>query len=837
VSAAAGPMWAAWRTLAVTQWREQPLRTAVTVLGLALGVALGVAIYLIDAAALEEFDRATRRLVGSADIVIRAAAEGFDESWYPRLARDVDVQSASPLLELQLTVPAARAPLKLLGLDAFQAGALQPTLVAALGADVTRLFIPDTVVLSGAAARALQLRRGDRLPVVVGSGVVTLQVIDVLPDEAYEEPLALMDIASAQWTLQHLGRINRVDLRLRPGATTDAVRARLQASLPPGAVAVSGQTERGRAATATRAYRVNLNMLALVALLTGAFVVLATQSLSVLRRRATFGMLRALGVTRAELQGALLLEAVALGAAGSVVGLLLGTAAAALVVHHFGTDLGNRATAIMAPFAVHPAAACGFLLLGTAVAVAGAWAPTREAAARAPALALKAGDVEPALRAMPVTLPGVLLVLVGTLLAWLPPIGGLPLPGYAAIAAILIGAILVVPAVLRVVLAAAPQFGRVILDAAVAQLRGSAGIASVSMAAIIVSFSLMVAMAIMVHSFRNSFETWLIRQLPADVQLRLPLGGETAVLSPATQARIAALPGVERAEFRRVRQVFLRADRAPVTLIVRDLDAALAGTSLPLVGAVAVPADAQPVWISEAVQDLYGAHAGQWLDVPLAGRTERLFIAGVWRDYARPDGAIVIARAQYLQATGDDSANEALLWRQPGTSVAALEHGLHALSAAAAEISTTPELRERSLRIFDRAFAITYALEAAAVAVGLVGIGVTASSTALARRAQFGMLRHIGMLRRQVLWMLASEGVLLSAIAVVLGLLLGAGLSVILVYVINRESFHWSIDLAVPWGQLAALSALLIGASAVTALWSGRAAMSHEAVRAVREDW
>ncbi len=153
------------------------------------------------------------------------------------------------------------------------------------------------------------------------------------------------------------------------------------------------------------------------------------------------------------------------------------------------------------------------------------------------------------------------------------------------------------------------------------------------------------------------------------------------------------------------------------------------------------------------------------------------------------------------------------------------------------EILTSTALRERSLQIFDRAFAITYALEAIAVIIGLTGVSFAASSTALARRAEFGMLRHIGMLRRQIVGMLASEGILTSAFGVAYGLALGTALSLVLVYVINRQSFNWSIDLAIPAWQLAILSVTLIAAAAVTAVWSGRAAMSRDAVQAVREDW
>ncbi len=146
-------------------------------------------------------------------------------------------------------------------------------------------------------------------------------------------------------------------------------------------------------------------------------------------------------------------------------------------------------------------------------------------------------------------------------------------------------------------------------------------------------------------------------------------------------------------------------------------------------------------------------------------------------------------------------------------------------------------LHEKSLRIFDRAFAITYALEVIAVIIGLTGVSFAASSTALARRAEFGMLRHIGMLRGQIVGMLADEGILTSIFGVIYGLALGLGLSLVLVYVINRQSFNWSIDLSVPVWQLALLSLGLIGAAALTAVVSGRAALSQDAVRAVREDW
>jgi putative ABC transport system permease protein len=680
------------------------------------------------------------------------------------------------------------------------------------------------------------------LPVVVGGSVKTLRIIDVLPDEAYAGAIGIMDIAAAQWTLAHLGRLNRIDLRLRPGTDVGALRSRLAAALPAGVVAVTAQVEDTRAATATRAYRVNLNMLALVALLTGAFLVFATQSLSVLRRRVALGLLRALGVTRGELQRALIAEGAAIGIVGSMLGLGLGTLIATTILHYLGANLGNRQlAAIGAAFTVHPWPMLAFALLGTAAAAIGAWAPAREAARRAPALALKAGDVEPVLSRLTTTVPGLALVGAGAVVAWLPPIWGLPIPGYVSIACLLLGAVLLVPELMRTLTQALPHTGRVVLDTSVAQLRGSAGSATVSLATVIVSFSLMVAMAIMVHSFRNSFDLWLVKLLPADMQLRAGSDGDTAALTIVQQQRIAALPSVARVQFRRVQQLYLRADRPAVTLIARTLGPGGAGSVLPLVqsAARALPAGAHAAWISEDLQDQYGDQPGSWITLPLGAQPQRFFIAGVWRDYTHPGGAVVIARSDYVAATADRSATEASIWQRPGSDPAVTEQQIRAALAepGAVQLESSEQLRESSLRAFDRAFLITYALEAVAVLIGLAGISVAASATALARRGQFGMLRHLGMLRRQVLGMLACEGVTQSLIAVTCGLVLGAALSVVLVYVINRQSFHWSIDLSVPWGQLAVLSCTLVLAAAITALWSGRAAMSADVIRAVREDW
>ena len=835
-----------WRVLLLAQLRESPLRLLITVIVIALGVALGAAVYLVNGAALNEFGLATKRLTGEADILVRGPREGFPEALFSRLARDPDVSMASPVLELDAALPGRRETLKVLGVDPFRAAALQPALIGDLGAGAFSLLQDNGIYLSSTAARDLELRRGDLLQVMVGSSPKALHVAGILQESTYAQALGLMDIATAQWVFNDVGRLNRIDLRLKPGRDVDAFRRALGKDLPAGVLAVAPRAERNRATTVTRAYRVNLNVLALVALWTGAFLVFSTQSLSVLRRRRSLALLRALGVTRGQLLRALIGEGAALGVAGSILGVILGLAFTAIVLRFLEADLGNGqlrtvGASLVLFLGAAPLPMLAFFAIGTAAASAGAWLPARNAARQPPARALKGGDGGYATVARAGAFAGVALLALGAALSRLPPVGGLPVFGYAAIAALLFGAVLLVPILTVKCLSLAPRMRHVVLDTAVAQLRENVGLSTLSLASIIVSFSLMVAMAIMVYSFRVSFDHWLGKLLPADMQMREPLGNDTAYWSAADQARLANVAGISRIEFRRTQQILLDPARAPVTLIARGATAAQAAQELPLLRSESLPlrSNAEPAWISEALQDLYGYKIGDPIGLPLAGRTRQFTVAGIWRDYARTTGAIVISRQAYLAATGDGSANEGSVWLNEGAGAAQAEAALRSQFARgdSLEILTSTALRERSLQIFDRAFAITYALEAIAVIIGLTGVSFAASSTALARRAEFGMLRHVGMLRRQIVGMLAGEGILTSAFGVAYGLVLGAALSLILVYIVNRQSFNWSIDLAIPGWQLGILSLTLIAAAAITAIWSGRAATSQDAVQAVREDW
>jgi len=806
--------------------RRPPGRLLLSAAGIALGVALGYGVHLVNRAAVRDVAAAVRSVAGEADLEVRGGRSGFAEALYVRIARLPGVAVASPVLELDAGVAGTERTVRVIGVDILRAAQLQPQLVME---DRYELLAPDKVFLSAAAAEALKLGKGGVLRLAVGQKTVELQVAGVLSASSLRGVAALTDIATAQWRLDRLGELNRIDLRVR--AKREEVREAIQALLPPGVHVTAVETLEEASSYPSRAYRVNLNVLAMVALFTGGFLVFSAQALEVARRRGEHALLRVLGLKRAELSRLVLLEAGLLGALGSLAGLMLGYAFAAVAVRASGGDLGaGMFRGITSGLDVSLPFAFLYFLAGVAVSLGGAVLPALDAARAAPARALKAGDEQAMFRRLAPAWPGLALIAAGIALSQPGPVAGLPLFGYASIGCLLLGAVALMPRVSQLVFDLLPLPRKPHLVLALAQLRAAPGQAAISLAAIVASFSLMAAMAIMVASFRQSVEDWLDVVLPADLYFRTTQAGDTGYLEPGFEERVRALPQVERVDFLRTARIVLDPTRPALSLIARDR----AEKAFPMIGE-RVPGKA---WISEAVADVYGYRPGQKLEIPLEGKSHSLVISGVFRDYARQHGAILMDRADYIALTGDRRASDAALWLAPGATVAEAMDALRALPGGGQlDLGEPGEIRALSLQVFDRSFAVTYAMEAVAVLVGLFGLSSSLGAMVLARRREFGMLRHLGLTRRQIGAMLAAEGGLLAFLGAAAGLAAGAAISLVLVYVVNRQSFNWSIALHVPWGLLSVFFVSLIFLAVLTALLSAREAMGMGPVRAVREDW
>ena len=844
------------RRLIRQEWRHHPGRAAVALLAIALGVALAFAVHLINASALAEFGQAVRTVNGQPDLELRpAAGRDLDERLYAQAATAPEVALASPVLEIETAAIGAdgrRRGLKVVGQDALVAGALAPARMprpqAPPGAQPGRLAAldPDLVFLNAAAQRLFGVAPGGVLRVQSGNRLVALTVGGSVAAEG--GPLAVIDLAGAQAHFDRLGRLGRIDLRLRPGADREA----LLRALGPAVRAASPDEAALRVSNLSQAYRVNLTVLALVALFTGAFLVFSVQSQAVARRVPQLALLGVLGMTGRERLGLVLRESVLLGVAGAAAGLALGAGLAVAALRLLGGDLGSGLLGAAAPsLAWSHGAAAAYGALGVAAALAGGWQPARMAAGLAPAQALKGlgGDDRTTRRPW----LGPALLGAGVALAFVPPWRGVPLAAYAAVALLLTGGIVSTPLLVGLLVGRLAGRGlrprHPVALLAVERARDQRASATITVAGVVASLALSVALTVMVASFRDSVTGWLDQVLPADLYARTAATAaqaDGAYLDDGFVRAAAALPGVARVQAQRVVPVDLDPARAPVALIAREVgDAA---RTLPLVGEPVPPDPADraaspprpEVWISEAVVALHARQPGDLLALPLPdGRRVEVRVRGVWRDYARQQGTIAIERADWQRLTGDGRVNDLALWLAPGADPGAVQAGLRALAADAAllEIATPAEIRAVSLAIFDRSFAVTYWLQAVAIVIGLFGIAASFSSQVLARRREFGALQHLGMTRAQVLALVCAEGAVWTGVGALLGLGLGLAVSVVLVHVINPQSFHWTMEMALPWGRLGALVAAVMAAGSLTAWIAGRAAASREMAMAVKEDW
>ena len=827
------------RWLLAGEWRAHPVRALVALAAIALGIALGFGIQLINEAAFSEFSAAARSLSGNADVQVRSKSVSFDERRYADIAALPEVDVAAPVLELDLAIPGQRTPLKILGIDGFRSAAIAPDLLGL--PEESKPFdslMADTVFLSPAALQWLNLKTGDPLNVIAGATVVKLRIAGTLVRARAGQRLAVMDIGSAQWQFHRIGQLSRIDLRLQPGARIASVSTAI-AALDPSLTVIAQDDQDRRTATMSRAYRVNLNVLALVALFTGAFLVFSTQALSVLRRRPQFALLRTMGMTRRELLLQVLAEGAVLGAVGSLLGLLVGYGLAAAALSLFGGDLGGGYFPGVRPsVSLDPAAALLFFLAGVGVALLGSLSPALEAARARPAAALKAGSEDLALAPLAMPWPALIMIITGAVFTLLPPVAGLPVFGYLAIALLLVGSIALMPRLAALAFARLAKRHRgPLASLAMSRLANAPNQAAIALGGVLASFALMVAMAIMVASFRVSVDDWLRHLLSADLYVRVMNGGEAGRLSARDQQSVAALPAVARMEITRHQPITLDAARPSVALIARSIDAKAPERALPMVSDTTA-VTGRPVWVSEAMVDLYGWRPGQSVQLPINGQLQRFEVAGIWRDYARQSGAVMMRIDDYRQLSGDDSANDVALWVKRDVTVSMLRQQIDALPfAASLEHAEPGEIHEISLKIFDRSFIITYLLEGVAIVIGLFGVASTFSAQTLSRAKEFGMLRHLGITRGQILALLAGEGALLATLAIMAGFALGACISLILVFIVNPQSFHWTMELHLPYTLLATMAGVLLLSASLTALVSGRVAVSGSAVRAVREDW
>ena len=877
------------KTFSWQELQHNPWRNLAAALAVMLGVALAFSVHLINASALSEFSQAVRSVNGQPDLELRGVQGTFDEAVFERVANHPQTAVASPVLELASYAVAAdgkRAALRVVGVDALVVAQVSPALmpVPSNEGNTERfaLFSPGYVYLNATARQAIGGNTIGKAAFKLQSGLQLLDVKVAGGVNTGGAALAVMDIAAAQELFDKRGQLSRIDVRLVSGADRAAFIESL--ALPPGITATEPGDSAQRVSNLSRAYRVNLTVLALVALFTGAFLVFSVLSLSVAKRAQQFALLGVLGLTGRERLGLVMAESALLGVVGSATGIALGTALAGLALRLLGGDLGGGYFAGVAPsLQFDTGAALVYGVLGVAASLVGGWWPARAAQLLPPAQTLK-GLGAAAGQGKGHWL-SIILIAAGALLALAPPVFGIPLAAYVSVALLLVGGITALPWLIALLYdKLSPQVAHHLLPMlAVERARRVRESAAVAVSGVVASLSLAVALTVMVASFRDSVTQWLNVVLPADLYMRTATpsssggGGETVYFTPQFVQAIAKTQGIARVSTLRTTSLLLNPGQPAVALIARDL--ADPAATLPLIGpALPAPPGHIAIYVSEAMVDLYDAQLGavfkplgsvfaqsfnplpqdsRGLPAINSGATSRqtspqaspqasippFYVAGVWRDYSRQFGAIAIGSEDFVRLTGDQRINDLGLWLAPGAASSEVEQAVRTQADRLAgaggliEFASTRQIRAISLKIFDRSFAVTYWLQGVAIAIGLFGVAASFSAQVLARRKEFGLLVHLGLTRRQILTVVAAEGAAWTLIGSIAGLGLGLAVAVVLVHVVNPQSFHWTMDLIVPWLRLLALCSAVVLAGTFTAWLAGRAAAGKDAVLAVKEDW
>ncbi len=799
---------ALWRSV-----RRHPLQLLLAVLGVALGVAVVIGIDLANGSAAKAFRLSAATLAGQATHQIVGGPQGLEESFYARLRLELGLRQSAPVVEGYATLPDyGGRTVQLLGVDPFSEGAFRNYSPGpGSGGEVGRLLTePVSALLSAENARRLGLAPGDALCLDLGGRPVELRLAgllaprDPLAAEALES-LVVVDIASAQELLEQVGRLTRIDLILPEGGAGEAQRQAIEALLPPTAAILPASARGEVMAQMTRAFQLNLTALSLLALVVGMFLIYNTLTFAVLRRRPLLGTLRTLGVGRRQLFALVLGEALAIGAAGTLLGLLLGYALGEGLLALVSRTINDLYFVLsVRQLELSPWSLAKGVLLGLGATLAAALLPAWEAARTPPRTVQVRSSLEGRQRRLVplAALAGALLMALGGVALALPS-RSLPL-AFAALFALIAGYALAVPWATVLLLrglqaplgCCAGSLGRM----AARDLCAALSRTGVATAALVVAVSATVGVGIMIGSFRLTVEQWLQSYLRADIYLTSPSAGferARTPLDPDLVGRIAATPGVDLTT--RARHLMLSGEAEPFELFVAEIPRESFD------GYWFAEGEREEIWRAFSTQaavivsEPFAYHRGLRRGNSLTLRTDRgpveFRIAGVFTDYSSDRGRVTLNRAIYERYWDDPDSDALGLYLAPGADLDAVAEAVRAEAGGEQLlVYSNRALRERSLATFDRTFAITAVLRLLAVVVAFVGILSALMAMQIERARELAVLRAQGLTPRQ-LWLLVSgETGLIGLSAGLLALPLGILQALVLILVINRRSFGWTMQ-------------------------------------------
>jgi putative ABC transport system permease protein len=852
-----------FRALVLAPLRSNPLRAVVTLIAVALGVAIGLAIDLANATAVASFQSSVNVVSNRVNLQVLGVGRGFDERAIVRVQAIPGVTYASPTIEDALTIgarpgdPFSGEVLRVLGVDMLRplpgsggGGPASPGAVAAPSADLWTLVNGRGAFVSARIAGANGWHAGSALRAVAGDREVVLRVAGIIPAATVgiDSSVVFVDIATAQEIFGKLGLLDRIDVVADPARLPEIERA-VAAVIPPGARTIRPKARTAEIERMLQSFRLNLEALAYVALLVGMYLIYNTVAISVVQRRAEVGTVRALGATRGAVFRTFVGEGALVGTAGALLGLGLGALLAGFSVAAVSRTVdtiyvASHADAVaFAPFPFVKA-----FVLGVLASIVAAAFPAFDAATTPPAITMRAEGFE---RRRPrfasrAALAGLGCFALAALCARVPAVDGVPLFGYLAGLLIIFGGSLGAPLAVGVLARSAASLAarRPILGLAGANLAGAPLRTAVAVASLMIAIGMMVAVAVLVASFRTTVVAWADETLRADLFVR-PLGlgdaSTDARFSPHVAERIAAVPGVAGVET--LRAVDLPFRGRLTTLAATDLGRFGTRNHLRLIAGPDIQALARSlpgssgVLVSEPFATKFGVGPGDRIVLPTPAGATAFTIAAVYNDYSSDAGVVLLDVRTYRRLFHDDAVNSIAVYAAAGTDLDRLRSRIgRATAPLRIDVETNRELRALVVQVFDRTFAITYALDVIAITIAVLGVVSTLFALVLERRREFGLLRYLGVTRGGVRATVLTEAAGIGFLGAALGIAIGLLLALLLIFVINRQAFGWLIELHVPYAFLLETVALVVTAAVLAGIYPAGVAARIRTADAVRTE-
>lgn len=817
---------------------RHPWQMLLCVLGVALGVAVVVAIDLANASARRAFQLASDTVAGQATHYILGGPTGLPETVYADLRRRFPALAAAPVVEGYVTAPALGPGVyQLFGIDPFAEAPFRPYLASDGTVDLAALLIdPGAALLARANVERAGLQLGDRLSIQIGARPADLQIVGVLEpaDELSQRALSgmiVVDIASAQELLQNTGRLSRIDLIVPE--TFDL--ASLSTLLPAGATVQPVSARAGALQQMTAAFELNLMALSLLALIVGMFLIYNTMTFSVVQRRTLLGTLRCVGVSRGQLAGLVLAEALIISlfgvASGLVLGIVLGRGLVGLVTQTIN-DLYFVVT--VRDLSIEPLVLFKGAALGVIATLLATLAPALEAMYTPPRTVLRRSSIEDRIRWATPRLAGggVFLLALGGVLLMLPVQAGAPglYVAFGGLFAIVIGAALLTPlALVWLMRLLQPGLGSVLGllgRMAARDVVASLSRTAVAVAALMVAVSVTIGVGIMIGSFRQTVINWLEQSLVADIYLSPPSNVANRIdttLDPTLAVVLATLPEVE--SITTFRSVQIDLPIGPTTLVAIDGATEQGRRALRFQqggdAATWMAWEQGAVFISEPLAFRTGLGVGDTLTVRTDRGLRALPIAGVYYDYTSDRGVVRINATTYRQLWDDPTISSLAIYVRDGYDVDAVIERVRTISAAygAVLVNSSRALREGTLIVFDRTFAITSVLQLLATIVAFIGILSALMALQLERARELGVLRATGLTPGQLWGAVLSQTGLMGLAAGLLAAPLGLVLALVLTYVINKRSFGWTLELVIDPALFGQALIVAVSAALLAGLW------------------